>query len=63
MTFRATYIMATKMRDEIDEDLGRFGGGTSRPGFDRLLVATLGGSDMGPARCLVDDAGMARGFD
>ena len=36
----------------IDEDLGRSGGGTSRPGFDRLLVATLGGSDMGPARCL-----------
>ena len=26
----------------IDEDLGRSGGGTSRPGFDRLLVAMRG---------------------
>ena len=27
----------------IDEDLGRSGGGTSRPGFDRLLVAICEG--------------------
>jgi DNA invertase Pin-like site-specific DNA recombinase len=28
----------------IDEDLGRSGGGTSRPGFERLLAAICAGS-------------------
>jgi hypothetical protein len=28
----------------VDDDLGRFGGGTARPGFERLITTNCGGS-------------------
>ncbi|MGY3619388.1 recombinase family protein [Bradyrhizobium sp. USDA 10063] len=48
---RRQYALATRARAlgwdnviVIDEDLGRSGGGTSRPGFERLLAAICTGA-------------------
>jgi DNA invertase Pin-like site-specific DNA recombinase len=47
---RRQYALTTRARDlgwqnviVIDDDLGRSGGGTARPGFERLLVGICGG--------------------
>jgi DNA invertase Pin-like site-specific DNA recombinase len=47
---RRQYALTTRARDlgwknviVIDDDLGRSGGGTARPGFERLLVGICAG--------------------
>ena len=47
---RRQYALTTRARDlgwqnviVIDDDLGRSGGGTARPGFERLLVGICSG--------------------
>src|SRR6516164_5292537 len=48
---RRQYALTTRARSlgwesviVIDDDLGRSGGGTARPGFERLLAAICGGA-------------------